>query len=89
MELENNYCLLKDYKNSYISADIGSGSFLSAGRKNVGDWELFTLIKLAGTKVALKASNGKYISVDENSQQLVATANEISENEKFELIVIK
>jgi len=52
-------------------------------------WETFSLIKVDTNSFALKASNGKYISVSENSFQLIAKSDTIGDSEKFHLLKTK
>ena len=46
----------------FISADRNRGGMLVADRDSIDEWELFTIEEHTGAYVALKASNGKYVT---------------------------
>lgn len=74
------------YSNYYFSADLGSKGELTASRTDKNSWEIFKLIPIEGDYCAIQTSNGKFLSVNIETQKITASALSISENEKFKLI---
>lgn len=83
---KNNKCALRTSNNNFLSADLHKSCEIAANRTSIGDWEIFTITYLTDEHIALKAVNGKYLSLDKNSNHIFATANTIGENEKFKII---
>ena len=83
IKFDNNECALLAYNKFYLSANLGHLNELTAGSEKMSDWEKFKLTNLADGYVAFKAANGKYLTIDKKTNQLFATADSISENEKF------
>lgn len=72
--------------NKYVSAELAKHNEITANRNNVSSWEIFKMIKLDSNHVAFKAANGKFLSVDPNSLQLLANGDSIGRSQKFEMI---
>jgi C1A family cysteine protease len=74
----------------WVCAEGGGGQGVNAKRASAGPWETYTLIDLnggllySGDTVALRTSNGRFLTVSNNA--VVATAMSIGSNEKFTLI---
>jgi len=63
------------WSNRYVSADNGGGGGIHANRTGIGNWESFTVEKLAGyQRYALRTSNGSYVTA-ENGGGSVMNAN--------------
>ncbi|MBI4930563.1 MAG: glycosyltransferase family 39 protein [Bacteroidetes bacterium] len=86
IQFENNTCAISAYDTHLLSAELGQHNEITAIRTRIADWETFILVKLDSDFVAFKATNGKYISVDEKSSQLFARSDTIGKQEKFEMI---
>jgi hypothetical protein len=87
IEFEDSTCVFISYDNSFISAELNLKNELTATRKNAWAWETFKITKIGNNKIALKADNGKYISVDESTSELKAVAEHIREKEIFEIVI--
>ncbi len=85
----NNKCAICSYKNNFLSSELNGKGEIVANRTNKGAWETFTLTQIDTDVIAFKAINGKYLSLDEKSQQIFANADTIGKNEKFNLIKAK
>ncbi|MCW3103492.1 MAG: sugar O-acetyltransferase precursor [Bacteroidetes bacterium] len=81
--LGGNKYAISSYKNRYFSAELGGRGELIANRPAIRDWEVFTMLELEDGRVAFKAANGKYVSLDETSLQLFAKAASVGPGEKF------
>lgn len=53
---------LRSYSGQYVQVDSVDNQTLAARRTAVGGWETFELHELGGGYVALRASNGRYVS---------------------------
>lgn len=84
---EKNQYAIRACNNLYLCADADKQGLVNATGQNIGDCETFTIIKFVNNSIALKASNGKYLSVDEKTRQLFAKGDSISEKEKFTLFI--
>jgi hypothetical protein len=75
----------------YVAADLNASgdanAMLVADRTMIGSWEVFNVEHLAGGRIALKASNGLYVSADRNmGGLLIANRQEVGEWEQFEMM---
>lgn len=86
IRFQNDECILRSHTNQFFCAELDKQGYVTATRQNVGEWETFTFINIDNNLIAFKAANGKYLSVDEKSNQLIANADTIGLHEKFELI---
>lgn len=82
---ENNEASILAYDDYLLSADLGMNGEVTATRKEKHSWETFTLEYLETDVIAIKASNGKYWSVNLKTLQIFATADEIGETERFHI----
>ncbi|MGZ3862616.1 MAG: alginate O-acetyltransferase AlgX-related protein [Bacteroidia bacterium] len=89
LKLGNGMVAIYSYKNTFLSAELGQKNEITSTRNNIGDWEMFRVEGKGDGFVAFKASNGKYLSLDGKSLQIVASANSVGVNEKFKLIVTR
>ncbi|MEA5518874.1 hypothetical protein [Limnoraphis robusta] len=81
------FIALKAYNNLYVSAKDHGGNEVVADEEKIDTWETFELIKLEDRKVALRAHNGQYVSVELRpgyDPKIVANRNEIDTWETFE-----
>jgi len=76
---------LRAHNGHYVCAEGGGGREVVANRNSVGPWETFSLKNLGNNCVALRASNGQYVSV-ERELEVVAKSNSVGSNETFGLI---
>lgn len=83
LKLSNEQIAICSYKNEFVSVS-GNGDIVVSGIQ-LDPGKLFTLVTLDGGKVAIKASNGKYVSLDERSGHLVAISTKVGKNEMFML----
>ena len=81
--------IIYSYKNKFLSTELAQRGEVTSTRTNIGDWEMFTVESMENDYVAFKASNGKYLSLDGQSLQLIAKGNSIGKNEKFKLVIRK
>ena len=86
LKLKNNTCIMFSSENKFLSTELDRETEMTATRDAIGAWEIFTLVDCGDGFIALKAANGKYISLNEKNSQLYATGNSIGKNEKFALI---
>ncbi len=86
IEFDDSTCVFISYENSFISAEINLKNELTATRKNAWAWETFKITQIGNNKIALKADNGKYISIDESTLELKAVSDTIGTKEVFEII---
>lgn len=86
---KNNECAFLSCHNFFFSSNISGNGEITAFSEIASDWERFKLIELGNRFVAFKASNGKYLSLDEKTKTLFATADKIGANEKFKITVVK
>ena len=89
LNLGDDKVAIYSYKNRFLCPELYSKAEITSTRIAIGGWETFTLQDLGDDFVAFKASNGKYISLDEKTQQLFAIADKIGPNEKFKIAVVK
>ena len=83
----SHYIYLQGNNLGYVSASRQSDYSLTCNFPEVGDDELFRLIKLGGDTVALKSVNGKYLSIESELKDVaIADAPTISSCEKLVLI---
>ncbi len=71
----------------YLCAEQESGERIMATAMDVGDFGLFTLELLDSNQVAIKAFNGRYVTLDPDTKLLSATADSIRADARFEMIV--
>lgn len=88
-KLQNDLCAISAQNHMYISANLYKNGEVRAEEESMLIWETFSLIKVDTNSFALKASNGKYISVSENSFRLIAKSDTIGDSEKFHLLKTK
>jgi hypothetical protein len=79
-------CAMYSFENKFVSTEIGHKTELTATRDAIAGWETFSMIQLENNLVAFRAVNGKYLTLDEKTQQLFATSDSISRLEKFRLV---
>jgi len=89
VKYENNECAFLSCHNFFLSSDLSGKGDVTAFSEMASDWEKFKLIELGDDFVAFKAGNGKYLSLDEKTKNLFATADKIGANEKFKITVVK
>ncbi len=77
---------IRSYDNHFLCAEIDQHGEVTASRAIVNKWETFTMVKLNDNTVAFKATNDKYLTFDEKTFQLFASADSIGIREKFRLI---
>ena len=70
----------------YVAAEGGGGRELVANRDARGPWESFNVVYLGGDRVALRASNGQYVSATGPNGLLLANRDCIGPTETFLLI---
>jgi hypothetical protein len=85
----NDVINLQAHDGLLLCAEGGGGGVLSANRRRAGGWEQFTILKLNGTgaiangdSVALRTSNGRYLTVGANGA-LDATGTAVGTNQTF------
>jgi len=87
LKLENNKYAISSYANKLFSADLGSTLEVTALRDEINAWEIFELIPLDNGYVAFKAGKNKYLTLDEKTAQIYASASAIGKNERFLMII--
>lgn len=86
---ENNEASIVAYDDYLLSADLGLNGEVTATRKEKHSWETFILEYLEPDVIAIKADNGKYLSVDSTTLKVNAISDKIGEAEKFKLVRIE
>jgi hypothetical protein len=76
------------FHETYVTADLDKGGQLFGNRKDVKEWEKFTIVDLGEGKVAIKASNNKYVTVN-NEGKLFARALVAQEHETFTKVAVQ
>lgn len=85
--VEKNIYALQAHTDLFLSTEIDRETEITATMAGIGEWERYLLIDLGNGFVSFKATNGKYLSVDENSLRVYANSDSIGEKEKFEIIL--
>ncbi len=85
-QLDENNIVLTSFRDKILSAELSGKGEITATRNKIGAWEIFEKLDLGNNLVAFKATNGKYLRVDEKTKQIFADGNSIGENEKFKMI---
>lgn len=73
----------------YFCAEDGGGNKLTADRTEIGPWEKFEIINLKKGYVAIKSSEGYYLSADKDEESINVEDTEVGNRQKFELIELK
>ena len=72
-----------------VSANNSNASII-ANKNSIGDWETFELVDLGPDRIALKANNGKYVTLEDKNYDkrfvLEANSSEIGDKETFEIV---
>lgn len=77
---------LKSFYGAFVTAELNTDGELIANRPDVGDWEIFELLRLPDGKIAFRACNGNFVGVKLNEHcQLVADRSDIQGWEAFTL----
>ncbi len=80
---DNDECAILSPDRHFLSAELAANNDVTSTRTTVGDWETFTLIKLDSNRVAFKAANNKFLTVNKDTRQMFVTADSIGVNEQF------
>lgn len=86
---EKNKCALGYRTDNFICVELFDQNKITATRRSIDQWETFTIKYLDDNLVAFLACNGKYMSLDEKTGLIFASADVIGENEKFRMIGLK
>ncbi|MEI6694477.1 MAG: hypothetical protein WCO13_00305 [Bacteroidota bacterium] len=86
IKLKNGQCGLMSSENKLVAAEMESKNAIKADKTEMKLWETFTIQKIDDQHIAIRAMNGMFFSVDNNTTQLFASASSIGKNEIFELI---
>jgi Secretion system C-terminal sorting domain/Fascin domain/Glycosyl hydrolase family 26 len=70
----------------YVSSENGAESGMKCNRPTVGAWERFTVVAQANGKVALKGTNGRYVSSENGTQAMRCDRTTVGTQELFDLI---
>jgi hypothetical protein len=70
----------------YISSENGAASGITCNRATVGAWERFTVVAQANGKVALKGTNGRYVSSENGVQAMRCDRTTVGTSELFDLV---
>ncbi|MFZ9943658.1 MAG: fascin domain-containing protein, partial [Bacteroidia bacterium] len=81
--LDNGKIAIKSYQEKLFSAELDKGDFLTATRTSIGGWETFSMEILDSKTIAIKGSNGKYLSIDPATGKIYANKESITNNERF------
>ncbi len=77
------------YENKYLTINFESKNIIEASSDLILQNEVFYLEKFKNNIFAIKAINGKYLSVDKKTNLIFANSDNIGECEKFEIINLK
>ena len=89
MLIEINQAYGRHFHYKFLSCELNSKEEISATRQEIGAWEIFKLVELPDSLIAIQAINGKYLSLDEKTNIIFAKSSTIGKNEKFKLIPYK
>jgi hypothetical protein len=78
---------LMTFHETFVSADLDKAAQLIGDRKDAKDWEKFTIVDLGEGKIAIKASNNKYVTVADDGK-LFARALVVQERETFTKVTV-
>ena len=70
----------------YVAAEGGGGGELVANRDVRGPWESFNVVHMGNDRLALQASNGKYVSATGPDGTLLANRDCIGPTETFLIV---
>lgn len=73
---KENGLVIKASNGKYVSSDLSVSGKLIANRDVTGTWEKFKLIRMDDGKIALRASNNKYVSVRSEFPNLLYAEDE-------------
>lgn len=76
---------LRTYSGHYVSARNGGGSTLSAEALDPRSWETFELQERRNGQIALRASNGQYVTVSSSGSTLLVNQNAMGPMESFDV----
>lgn len=75
---------IQSHTGDYCTAEIGEDCRLTSNRKIVQNWEHFEILRANDQRIALRASNGKFVAADRNiGGLLVANRDQMSDWELF------
>src|SRR6185295_6629448 len=73
----------------YVAAEGGGGRELVANRDARGPWESFNVVHMGNDRLALQASNGKYVSATGPNGTLLANRDCIGPTETFLMVRVR
>ncbi|MGZ3864936.1 MAG: acyltransferase family protein [Bacteroidia bacterium] len=85
VKLDKNENAFYTHEKLFLSTNLAHISEVESRSKSIKDWEKYRIEGLGEGYIAIKAINGKYLSLDVKKQQIFATANAIGSNEKFKV----
>lgn len=74
------------HKGHFLAAEEQDGGRLAASGQDLGDYGLFTLEPQENGTVAIKAHNGRYLSLDKESNELFATGDTVGPDQQFRIL---
>jgi hypothetical protein len=81
---EKGRVLVKNAEGYFFSADGERNDSITANRKKIGTWEIFTIHRYGGDTIALESYHGKFVHVqDKNPSYLRAVGDQAGKQEKF------
>ncbi len=86
---ENKECAIVSHRNKFFTVEKDQHNELSATQDNISKLGTFLIEELDNNQVALKAANGKYLTVDEKSMKIFAKSDRVGEQEKFEMVILE
>lgn len=86
LQLDKNNIVLVSFRDKFVSAGLQSSMEITANSTAIGKGERMEKIDLGNGFVAFRAGNGRYLSLDDKTLQLFASATAIGKNEQFRLI---
>ncbi len=83
IDLGNNQCALKVNAATILCCEIENNAQIRASRSTISPWEIFTVVPMEDSSVALLAGNNKYLSWDSASLQIFANADSTNRATRF------
>lgn len=83
---DGNKLSILSYDDYFVSADFSLIGELVATRKEKNEWESFTFETIDEQTIAIKASNGKYLTLNQETLKIIADSEKIGQHEQFKII---
>ncbi|MGZ3862614.1 MAG: acyltransferase family protein [Bacteroidia bacterium] len=83
VHLPNSIVAFKTHEGLFLTTNLAHENEVESKGEIIQDWEKYRIEGVGDHSVSIKAFNGKYLSLDEKTNQVYATASTVGKNEKF------